>query len=89
MKVVITVTAVYDLPDDIEIEDVTDGEVSYGEHIVFNGHKLQPVIEFLEYEGKSDDTHGWGEPKEDIDEIYDSILSEEYTVISIDEDLEE
>ncbi|MDR0306936.1 MAG: hypothetical protein LBI42_08895 [Chitinispirillales bacterium] len=85
MKVVITVTAVYDLPDDIEIEEITDGEVSYGEHIVFNGHKLQPVIEFLEYEGKEDDTHGWGEPQVDIDTVYDSILSEEYTLIALED----
>ncbi|MDR2728230.1 MAG: hypothetical protein LBB56_03795 [Chitinispirillales bacterium] len=88
MKVVITVTAVYDLPDDVEIEEIVDEDLSYGEHIVFNGHKLQPVIEFLEYEGKTDDTHGWGEPQVDIDEVYDSIQSEEYTLISLDEEEE-
>lgn len=89
MKVVITVTAVYDLPDDIDIADVSDEGVSYGQHIDFKGHKLQPVIEFLEYEGKKDDTHSWGEPKADVDEIYDSIEAEEYTVISLEEQEEE
>ena len=88
MKVVITVTAVYDLPDDVEIEEIVDEDLSYGQHIVFNGHKLQPVIEFLEYEGKDGDTHGWGEPQVEIDEVYDSILSEEYTVIALDNDEE-
>ncbi|MCL2689981.1 MAG: hypothetical protein FWE57_09085 [Chitinispirillia bacterium] len=88
MKVVITVTAVYDLPDDVEIEEIVDEDLSYGQHIVFNGHKLQPVIEFLEYEGKDADTHGWGEPQVEIDEVYDSILSEEYTVIALENDEE-
>ncbi len=89
MKVVITVTAVYDLPDDVELEEVSDDGVSYGQHIVYNNHKLQPVIEFLEYEGKTEDTHSWGEPKEEVDEIYDAIESEEYTVITLDKEEEE
>lgn len=89
MKVVITVTAVYDLPDDVEITEVSDDGVSYGQHIVFNGHQLQPVIEFLEYEGKIEDAHSWGEPKEELDEIYDNIETEEYTVIALENREEE
>ncbi|MFP4165482.1 MAG: hypothetical protein ACLFQB_09850 [Chitinispirillaceae bacterium] len=85
MKVVITVTAVYDLPDDIDVTEVTEEGVTYGQHLDLNGHKLQPVIEFLEYEGKKNDTHSWGEPQEDVDVVYDSIESEEYTVIALEE----
>ena len=87
MKVVITVTAVYDLPDEVEISDVTDGEVSYGQHITYKGHQLQPVIEFLEYEGKVEDTIRWGEPKDEvIDKVYEKLDSEDYTIMALEKE---
>ncbi|KMQ52587.1 hypothetical protein CHISP_0356 [Chitinispirillum alkaliphilum] len=89
MKVVITVTAVYDLPDNVEIKEVESEGVSYGQHININGHKLQPVIEFLEYEGKVEDSHSWGEPKEDIDGVYERLENEEYNILAIEENEEE
>ncbi|MDG5814720.1 hypothetical protein QA601_06515 [Chitinispirillales bacterium ANBcel5] len=89
MKAVITVTAVYDLPDNAKITEVEQDGVSYGQHIEINGHKLQPVIEFLEYEGKVEDSHSWGEPKEELDEVYENIETEEYTIIPLDSDEEE
>ncbi len=89
MKVVITVTAVYDLPDTAQLVDVADDGISYGQHIKIDGHKIQPVIEFLEYEGKDGDSHSWGEPKPEIDVIYEQLESEEYTIISLDGSEEE
>jgi len=86
MKVVLTVTAVYDFPDDTEVEDLVEGEESIGQHIVVNGRKLQPYIEFLEYEGLGTEDRAWDEARDDeLDEIIDDSLdSEEYTIIQLD-----
>jgi hypothetical protein len=89
MKVVITVTAVYDFPDDVELEDLIEGEDSLGQHIVVNGRKLQPVIDFLEYEGLEGGSHSWNDSDDEelekvLDEVYDCLESEEYTLIPVD-----
>jgi hypothetical protein len=85
MKAVITVTAVYDFPDDVELEDLIEGEDSLGQHIVFKGRKLQPIIDFLEYEGLDGDSHSWDESdEEELEKVYDCLDSEEYTIIPVD-----
>ncbi len=86
MKMVITVTAVYDFPDDVDVEDLVEGEDSLGQHIVVKGHKLQPIIDFLEYDGLDGDKHSWDEADEEeqLEEIYDCLESEEYTIIQVD-----
>jgi len=87
MKVVLTVTAVYDFPDDVVVEDLIEGEESMGQHVVVNGRKLQPYIEFLEYEGlDGGEDRSWSESEDDeLDEILDDSLdSEEYTIIQLD-----
>lgn len=90
MKLVLTVTAVFDLGEEVTFVDINDKETDYGKHIVYKGHKIQPVIDFLEYQGKIDDTHTWEAPEEQInDELYDSLESEEYTIIEVEEENEE
>jgi hypothetical protein len=89
MKVVITVTAVYDFPDEVELEDLIEGEDSLGQHIVVDGHKLQPVIDFLEYEGLESGNHAWNDANDEefekvLDDVYDCLESEEYTLIPVD-----
>lgn len=86
MKMVITVTAVYDFPDEVEVEDLVEGEESLGQHIVVKGRKLQPIIDFLGYDGLDGDQHTWDGTDEDelLDEIDDCLESEEYTIIQID-----
>jgi hypothetical protein len=82
---VITVTAVYDFPEDVEVEDLVEGEDSLGQHIVVKGRKLQPIIDFLEYDGLDGDSHSWDESDdEELEEIYDCLDSEEYTIIQVD-----
>lgn len=89
MKLVLTITAVFDFDEDISIEEVSENGESYGKHIIYKGHKIQPVIDFLEYQGKIDDTHTWEAPEEQIsDEIYDCQESEEYTLIEIEKEEE-
>jgi hypothetical protein len=85
MKLIITLTAVCDFPDsETTISDLQDGDSTIGEHITFKGHKIQPVIEFLEYQGKVEDTHTWGEPEEEIaNNLYDALDSERYTIIEL------
>jgi len=90
MKLVLTVTAVFEFAEDISIEEVAENDDNYGKHIIYKGHKLQPVIDFLEYQGKIDDIHTWETPDEQIsDEIYDCLRSEEYTLIEIENKEEE
>jgi hypothetical protein len=81
-----TVTAVYDFPDDVELENLVDGEESLGKHILINGRKFQPYIDFLEYDGIDGDTKTWSEnDEEELDGILDDSLdSEEYTIIQLD-----
>jgi hypothetical protein len=93
MKVVITVTAVYDFPEDVEIEDLIEGEGSLGQHIVVEGRKFQPFIDFTEYEGIDGDNRPvTPEDEEELEEIYDAIddclESEEYTMIEISESID-
>jgi len=87
MKLVITVTAVYDFPDDVELENLVEGDESLGKHIIINGRKFQPYIDFLEYEGLEDGAKTWTEAdEEELDEILDDSLdSEEYTIIQLGE----
>lgn len=90
MKLVLTVTAVFDFDEDISVMDINEDNVQYGQHLIYRGHKLQPVIDFLEYQGKIEGTHTWEAPEEQIsDEFYDSLQSEEYTIIEVDEKKEE
>jgi hypothetical protein len=86
MKLVITVTAVYDFPDDVEIEDLIEGEESLGKHILINDRKFQPYIDFLEYDGIDEGAKMWTESdEEELDGILDDSLdSEEYTIIQLD-----
>jgi len=86
MKLVVTVTAVFDFPDDTKLVEVEDEETSYGEHILFKGHKIQPIVEFLEYQGRIEDNkHTWGEPApEIIDPLYNTFQSEEYSIMQVD-----
>jgi len=89
MKLVITVTAVFNFPDDTELTEVEDEENSYGEHILFKGHKIQPIVEFLEYHGKVEDKHTWGEPDvEIIDKLYDTFETEEYSILQVETEKE-
>lgn len=87
MKVVFTVTAVYDFPDDVEIEDLVEGEDSLGKHIVVKGHKFQPIIDFLPYDedGDEDDEAAEDELQEIFEEINDHLRDEEYTIIQADD----
>jgi len=91
MKLVMTVTAVYDFPDDVELEDLVEGEESLGKHILISGRKFQPYIDFLEYDGLDDGAKTWTETdEEELDEILDDSLdSEEYTIIRLDGDEED
>jgi len=91
MKLVITVTAVYDFPDDVELENLVDGEESLGKHIIINDRKFQPYIDFLEYEGLEEGAQTWTEAdEEELDEILDDSLdSEEYTIIQLDDEEED
>jgi len=90
MRMVITVTAVYDFPDDVDVEDLVEGEDSLGQHIVVKGHKLQPIIDFLKYDGLDGDSHSWDDSEEDeLEEICDWLESEEYTIIQVDGPSEE
>ena len=74
MKLVLTVTAVFEFAEDISIEEVAENDENYGKHIIYKGHKLQPVIDFLEYQGKIDDIHARETPAEQISyEIYDCL----------------
>jgi hypothetical protein len=86
MKLVITVTAVYDFPDDAELEDLIEGEESLGKHILINDRKFQPYIDFLEYDGIEEGAKMWTEAdEEELDGILDDSLdSEEYTIIRLD-----
>jgi hypothetical protein len=86
MKLVITVTAVYDFPDDVELEDLIEGEESLGKHILINDRKFQPYIDFLEYDGVEEGAQMWTESdEEELDGILDDSLdSEEYTIIQLD-----
>jgi hypothetical protein len=86
MKLVITVTAVYDFPDDVELEDLIEGEESLGKHILINDRKFQPYIDFLEYDGIDEGAKMWTEAdEEELDGILDDSLdSEEYTIIQLD-----
>jgi hypothetical protein len=88
MKVVFTVTAVYDFPDDVEVEDLVEGEDSLVKHIVVKGHKFQPIIDFLPYdedEDDDDDEAGEDELQEIFEEINDHLRDEEYTIIQVDD----
>lgn len=90
MKLVLTVTAVFEFTEDISIEEVAENDESYGKHIIYKGHRIQPVIDFLEYQGKIDDIHTWETPEEQIsDEIYEYLQSEQYTLIEIENKEEE
>lgn len=90
MKLVLTVTAVFEFTEDISIEEVSEDGESYGKHIIYKGHKIQPVIDFLEYQGKIDDTHTWEAPEEQInDELYDCLEAEEYTLIEMEKEEEQ
>ena len=86
MKLVITVTAVYDFPDDVELENLVEGEESLGKHILINDRKFQPYIDFLEYDGIDEGSKMWTEAdEEELDGILDDSLdSEEYTIIQLD-----
>jgi hypothetical protein len=84
MKVAITVTAVYDFPDDIDIEDIVEKNEFLGRHIVVNGRKFQPIVDFMldeESEGDED-----GELEEIYEYLEDSFVSEDYTIIELDGD---
>jgi hypothetical protein len=88
MKVVFTVTAVYDFPDDVDVEDLVEGEDSLGKHIVVKGHKFQPIIDFLPYdedEDEDDDESGEDELQEIFEEINDHLRDEEYQIIKVDD----
>ncbi|MDO5576926.1 MAG: hypothetical protein Q4F84_07585 [Fibrobacter sp.] len=90
MRVVMTVTAVYEVPDNAEFVEVEEKDESYGMHIVVDGHKFQPCVEFLEYQGKVDGTHSWGEPDDEvINKIYDGIEDETYSLMLLDADEDE
>ncbi|NLW33243.1 MAG: hypothetical protein GXY77_17500 [Fibrobacter sp.] len=90
MKVVMTVTAIYDVPDNTEFVEVEEKGESYGMHIVVDGHKFQPVVEFLEYQGKVEGNHSWGEPDEEVvNRIYDGIEDEAYTLMLVKNNDEE
>jgi hypothetical protein len=86
MKLVITVTAVYDFPDDVELENLIEGEESLGKHIIINDRKFQPYVDFLEYDGIDEGAKTWTEAdEEELDGILDDSLdSEEYTIIQLD-----
>ena len=85
MKVVVTVTAVYELPDDIEVDGYDDGAEELGLHIVAKGRKFYPVIDFIEPESDDGDVGDDDELDEIYDNLEDSLVSEDYTIIEIDE----
>jgi len=90
MKVIFTVTAVYDFPDDVDVEDLVEGEDSLGKHIVVKGHKFQPIIDFLPYdESDNDSDDGLDEESDELEEIFeeinDHLRDEEYTIIQFED----
>jgi hypothetical protein len=85
MKVAITVTAIYDFPDDIEIEDIVENDEFLGRHIVVDGRRFQPIVDFLldeESDAAADAADG------ELEEIYecleDSFVSEDYTIMELE-----
>jgi hypothetical protein len=89
MKLIITVTAVFNFPENTTLVEIEDDENSYGEHILIKGHKIQPIVEFVEYQGKIHDKHTWGEPHVDIiDKLYQTFETEEYSILKINRENE-
>ncbi|MCL2218510.1 MAG: hypothetical protein FWC23_01320 [Chitinispirillia bacterium] len=84
MKVAITVTSIFDLPDGVEIKESIGEEGALTPYFIVNGREIQPYLEFAAVDEESDDE------MEEIYEIFDdSLTAEQYTVINIDGDEED
>ncbi len=82
-KIILTVTSVIEVDDSVKIEEIK-GHIELGDHINVMGHKVQPTIHFLEYEGNKSGDDSWGPVDEDIsDSLFDGIIDEGYTIIEI------
>ncbi|MDR3011662.1 MAG: hypothetical protein LBU70_00400 [Chitinispirillales bacterium] len=85
MKVVFTVTAIYDFPDDVELESLIEGG-----HVIIDGRKFQPFMDFTEFDEDGDKPE-WerGGDEEELEEIYErldeGLVAEEYTIMRVDE----
>jgi len=84
MKVAITVTAVFDLPDEVEVEDYIGEDGALMPHFVVKDRKFRPIVEF----DIVDDDDLDESDDEELSEIYeildDSLCAEQYTIIDLD-----
>ena len=84
-SIVLTITTVIEVGDNVKIEEIKDNS-DLGQHIHINGHMLQPIIDFTEYQGSDKDgSHNWG-PLEDDDIgqlLIDGISDEGYSILEI------
>jgi hypothetical protein len=88
MRVAITVTAILDLPDEVEKKDFMGEDGTLVPHFIIKDRKFQPYINFDLIED-DDETESWDEEaEEELDEIYDlfddSLDAEQYTIIELD-----
>jgi hypothetical protein len=83
MRVVITATAVFDFPEDVEIQENMGEDGTLLPLIVMKDRRFRPFIDFDLAE--DDDDEGSGDELDEIYEIIDESLdSEQYTVIDLD-----
>jgi hypothetical protein len=84
-SIVVTITTVIEVGDNVKIEEIKNNN-DLGQHILINGHMLQPIIDFAEYQGiDKDGSHNWG-PLEDDDIgqlLIDGIGDEGYSILEI------
>ncbi|MCL2182750.1 MAG: hypothetical protein FWB85_04695 [Chitinispirillia bacterium] len=87
MRVAITVTAIFDLPDDVVIKDSIAENGSLTPYFVVNEREVQPYLEFAPVDEEDDGSD------EEMGEIYeildDSLTAEQYTIINVDGDEED
>ena len=92
MRVTVTITTILDLPDEVAIEEVIDekNDLTYGQHIVYKGHKLKPYVELVEFGGnEADSAFQWHAPDDDIAEELQEIKNEEDYLIFLSESPDE
>jgi len=90
MRVAITVTAVFDLPDEVEVEDILVEGGALMPHFIVKDRRFRPYVDF-DLVDDDIDAEEWSEAEEeeieDIYELFDESLdAEQYTVVNLDRD---
>lgn len=82
-SIVLTITTIIEVEDNVKIDEIK-GHDELGMHINVNGHLLQPIVDFTEYNGADKDgSQTWG-PLEDDNigqKLFDGIINEGYTIL--------